>query len=157
MNHKSSKMPKIIQKIVERKTVRRKKGFTAIKKSSEPEYMIQVPDPKMVRKDILESLRELIIFMQGYEKFRKIQNEKVSALKQLQSQVRELNSLIDVKLRGLLPKGNMHAVKEMHGVRSKTKVPEVKSVESEVVKPKSELDELESQLKDIESQLHGLK
>src|SRR3989344_4652300 len=146
MNRKSSKMPKITQKIVEKKTVRRRKRSIPAKKSSEPEYMVQVPDPKMVRKDILESLREMIIFMQSYEKFRKIQNEKVSALKQLQSQVKELNSLIDVKLRGLLPKGNMHAVKEIHVVKSKTKVPEVKSAESEVVKPKSELDELESQL-----------
>ena len=65
----------------------------------EPEYMVQLGDPKMVRKDLLESLREIIIFMQGYEKFRKIQEEKKKVFSALNDDLKELNTLLDLKLK----------------------------------------------------------
>lgn len=156
MNHKSSKMPTKAKKTVVKEKTTRKKSVPT-KRKLEPEYMIQVPDPKMVRKDILESLREIIIFMQGYEKFKKIQEEKVLLFKKLQLEVKGINSLIDVKLRELLPKGNMHAVRELPQLKPQIKVQKIDKVVPVMVKPKSELDELESQLKDIEGQLQDLK
>ena len=39
----------------------------------EPEFMVHISDPPQLRKEVLEGLRELIILMQGYEQFHKIQ------------------------------------------------------------------------------------
>ncbi|MEK6939241.1 MAG: hypothetical protein AABX31_00790, partial [Nanoarchaeota archaeon] len=69
--------------------------------------MVQVSDPKNVRKDLLEALREIIIFMQGYEAFKKIQEEKVAVFEQLKDDIKGLNNLVDSKLRRLLPKGKL--------------------------------------------------
>jgi hypothetical protein len=135
-----------------------------------PEYMIQISDPKMLRKDLLESLREVIIFMQGYEKFRKIQEEKVNLFNGLKTSVRELNSLIDVKLRSYMPRGKLKAMADVRkpqgiidservevvNVNERQEMPEVDyddDMEMPVSKPKNDLAELEDQLNDIEAAL----
>lgn len=126
--------------------------------------MVQVSDPRMVRKDLLETLREIIIFMQGYEKFRQIQNEKVAIFRTLKDDVRELNLLIDHKLRRLLPKGNL---KTPAGRREfEEEMEEAGDIEIEkegtaekapVKEPRNELDALESQLREIEGQLRKVQ
>src|SRR3989338_2618435 len=130
-------------------------------KEKEPSYVVQVNDPKMLRRDILESLREIIIFMQGYERFRKIQEEKVALFSALKKDVRELNGFIEAKLKGYLPKG------KLRGLKSTVPSPKIVEPSKEVVeeeeplppraeeKPvftprketpyRNELDELESQ------------
>ncbi|MBS3124044.1 hypothetical protein J4437_05420 [Candidatus Woesearchaeota archaeon] len=130
----------------------------------EPEYMVQLSDPKSLRKELLECLREVIIFMQGYEKFRKIQEEKVSMFHALRQEVKILQNLIDHKLRRSLPKGKLHSVlpkaavqkqDEMEVVEEEVKMPVVVEAEEakEETHPANELEELESQLKEIEEQL----
>ena len=128
----------------------------------EPEYMVQVSDPKMLRKDVLESLRELILFMQSYEKFRKIQEEKIATFNELKADVKSLLGLIENKLRRHFPKGKLHP----HQEKKITEEPEHEEESSPIisdpepkveVKPAAgELEELESQLKDIERQLQGM-
>ena len=61
------------------KVVKRKSRATekVVLREKNPDYMIQINDPRSLRKELLETLREIIIFMQSYEKFRKIQEEKV--------------------------------------------------------------------------------
>ena len=127
-----------------------------------PEYMIQVSDPKMLRKDILESLREVIIFMQGYDKFRKIQEEKVALFSNLKVSVRELNSLIDHKLRNYLPKGKLKPVvdagkpEEMEDEKMVKIAPASKKMmekDETEPRPRHDLAELEEQLNEIERQL----
>jgi len=164
MNHRTIKMPAKtpLTTIMEQKTSKNIKKRTT-KKSSQhpqrkPEYMVHVPEPVMMRKDLLEALREIIIFMQGYEKFKRVQSEKISLFKKLRSQVRELNSLVDGKMKKLFPKGNLPAIIRPEVVARKVE-PVVAKIQPAPVqpKPRSELDELESQLKDIENQLHGLR
>jgi hypothetical protein len=134
-----------------------------------PEYMVQLGDPKMLRKDILESLREVIIFMQGYEKFRKIQEEKVALFNKLKMDLKEVHSLIDNKVRKFLPKGKLAAIDPLSIVDSHEEPKIVTQAPLEEVTPttnesqgpapmqaNTELDELESQLKDIEGQLRGM-
>ncbi len=152
----------------------RKSRSSAKKVEKTPNYMVQLGDPMVLRKDLLESLREVIIFMQGYEKFRAMQEDKVTLFTNLQSNLKELHNLIDVKLRKLLPKGNLTAVtgkqqlesfksEEPEMVESKVKVVPVASqkplppVEKEVAAAEDDINALESQLKDIESQLQNLK
>lgn len=159
---------------VHRTIVRMHKEQERTHAEKEPEYMVQVSDPKMLRKDVLESLREVIIFMQGYETFRKIQEEKVALFTILKSQIKEINSLADNKLKKYLPKGKLHILSEKQ-VQHKEQVEELVSEELpplEVVPvskttatlresasrtPPSELDELEKQLREIENQLQSIK
>ena len=127
----------------------------------EPEYMVQLGDPKMVRKDLLESLREIIIFMQGYEKFRKIQEEKKKVFSALKDDLKELNSLLDLKLKRRLPKGKLQPVigseklPPMAEEEEKTEVvvEQKPAPRGKPSLPRNDLDELEAQLKDIEGEL----
>tara|TARA_Y100000310_G_C20461846_1_gene705753 strand:- start:167 stop:697 length:531 start_codon:yes stop_codon:yes gene_type:complete len=163
---RTSKKPKTTR----RRTSTRKKSQPI---SKEPEYMIQVNDPTGLRKDLLESLRETIIFMQGHESLRKIQEEKVVLFTQLKLDVKELNDLIEKKLRKLLPRGKIKEIAKADSKKPvqqqvrivKTVGPAEKSIEEmdeDIQEPKpqqkprvldSGLDELEKQLQDIESQL----
>ncbi len=133
---------------------------------NEPEYMVQLPDPKMLRKDVLESLREVIIFMQGYEKFRKIQEEKVATFNVLKNDLKELDVLLEGKLRKYLPKGKLKILSPEEEKKQEVEVEEEhveevpveeKPEPKEYVRPaEGELDALEAQLKEIEKQLKGM-
>ncbi|MEK6809088.1 MAG: hypothetical protein AABY40_00275 [Nanoarchaeota archaeon] len=131
--------------------------------------MVQVSDPKNVRKDLLEGLREIIIFMQGYESFRKIQEEKIAVFAQLRDDLKVLNNLVDTKLRRLLPKGKLaglvsrpaERVEILEKEEEEEPMPEPKPKPKMMPMPKpqpqqeesSELDDLEEQLREIESRL----
>lgn len=127
--------------------------------------MVQVNEPKNLRKDILEGLREIIIFMQGYEAFRKIQEEKVKTFAQLRDDVKVLNTLIDTKLRRYLPKGKLAGMvkktlpKREVSEKQEKEMPKeqpARSMPEPVKKEASDLDELEMQLREIESRLKGM-
>lgn len=143
-------------------------------KEKEPEYVVQIQDPRMVRKELLESLRDLIIFMQGYEQFRKLQEMKVVQFTALRNDVKELNHLLDTKLRQHFPKGKVKplpaapiAPKPAQRIEPEEEMEEEKSIlpvrmpmrkETSTPAPqKSDLDELEQQLRDIEDQLREVK
>ena len=144
-----------------------------VSKEKEPEYVVQIQDPRMVRKGLLESLRDLIIFMQGYEQFRKLQEMKVAQFTALRNDVKELNHLLDIKLRHHFPKGKVHthptpaAPKPAQRIAQQEEMEEEKQVvpvrapvrkEAPAPTPKkSDLDELEQQLQDIENQLRDVK
>ena len=130
----------------------------------EPSYMVQISDPKMLRKDLLETLREIIIFMQGYEKFRQIQAEKVATFNQLRSEVQGLNSLINNKLRRHLPRGKLKSVRskkeeepQLRDERQQTPSAAPRLEREAPTPPPNELDELEAQLRDIEGQLRRVQ
>ena len=168
------------KKTTKRKSHAKPKAKPQPKRVKEPDYVIQIHDPKVVRKDILESLREVIIFMQGYEKFRRVQEEKIATIALLKEQVKELNLLVGHELRKYLPVGKLKPVlKEEtkkvfvegphdhyadHGPRTivepyeeeKVPVPAYKQTRTKT-KPKNELEELEAQLQDIEHQLQNIQ
>ena len=135
-----------------------KKVAAHVHHDREPEFTVQISDPKGLRKDILEGLREVIIFMQGYEKFKAIQEDKVKAFGELRTDVRELTLLIE-KLRRLVPKGNlkaMHRHAEAKQVVVETHQEEISHFGAVAPQPShNELDELEDQLREIEDQLKG--
>jgi len=125
----------------------------------DPNFMVQISEPRMLRKDLLESVREIIIFMQGYEKFRKIQEEKVSLFTQLKTDLRVLNTLVDEKLRKYLPKGKLRGIqtpKQEIKPYAREDEPIERVSLSSAPSSASELDELENQLKDIETQLRSV-
>lgn len=129
----------------------------------EPEYTIQIGDAKALRKEVLEGLREAIIFMQGYEKFLHIQRDKMMLFHKLKSQTQELQTLVNGKLRRYLPKGKLKAItprlpkevqeqeEEQQSMMPSSPLPQEEEA------PAAELDELESQLQQIESKLRGME
>ena len=148
-----------------------KKKSTTLKKrvakEKDPSFMIHVGDPKTIRKDILESLREVIVFMQGNETFKKIQEEKVNTIADLKENIKEINSLLNTKLRKLLPKGKLNHLTEKE--HHESQVPEGNKVEPtpkpsfqpRTARPAKstghELTDLENQLRDIETQLRTIQ
>ncbi len=135
-----------------------------ISKDKELTFMIQLGDPAILRKDILESLRETIIFMQGYENFKKIQEEKFTALKQLKEITKEINRLLNDQLSKYLPKGKLKglALPEKEIFQEMEESPKVEIFSAKPTKTKvnpednNGFDNLDSQLKDIEKQLQGM-
>ena len=121
----------------------------------EPSYMVRVPDPTTVRRDILESLREIILFMQAYEHFSNIQEEKKAIMDDVKGQVKEISRIINTDLKAKLPRGKLKALHDKYRVRetpAKKAVPRPKrEVES------NSLDNLENQLRDIERQLKEIQ
>lgn len=125
-----------------------------------PEYMIQVHEPGVIRKDVLESLREVIIFMQGYEKFKALQEEKLKVFSELRGDLREIVGLTE-QLKTMLPKGNLHSIKgeeqeKVVAVQKEKATPVVRQASAVQQQAPNELDELEAQLHDIEGQLNGI-
>ncbi len=187
MNHSIIKHHTMVARKKKKTTRKRKKSSShktrtpAPKKVKEPDYMVQVGEPTALRRDLLEALREVILFMQSYEQFVKVQEEKVEAFSQLKEHTKELNSLVNSKLRVYLPQGKLDAIQRQapkpmsdHEIKPRISLgaPAAKSsfpnpqafakaaikMPDTPVKPKehSELDDLEGQLKDIEKQLKGL-
>ncbi|MBU1111638.1 MAG: hypothetical protein ABIG93_00155 [archaeon] len=146
--------------MAKRKTVKKyRKTRCAPVKEKEPGFMVKISEPKLVRKDILESLREVIVFMQSYEQFKHVQDEKVVTISALREMIKDLNNLIN-KLKTKLPKGKLPALKEVSMKESDDEEMEeaparVKREFTPRAAPVSngDLDDLESQLKDIENQL----
>lgn len=166
-----------------RKKVHRKKKVAskpkeAHIKTKEPDYMIHLSEPTALRRDVLEALREVILFMQSYEQFLKVQEEKLEAFGQLKLHVKDLNSLVNNKLHMYLPKGKLEALQKekpkplsdkeaKHAMKEKrfrpvapaTTIAPTFGTPKVIPQPKEhkELDSLEGQLQDIESQLKDLK
>lgn len=126
------------------------KHSTAVARNKEPEYTVHLGDPKMLRKDILESLREIIIFMQGYERFRKIQEEKVAHFGALKHKALEISRIVDTKLKRYFPKGKLKSIQ-----KRAEEPPEEERVPTGNPSV-SDLDKLEGQLKEIEGKLQGV-
>jgi hypothetical protein len=141
-----------------------------VKKDREPEYMVQVHEPTNLRKNVLESLREIIIFMQSYEKFKQIQEEKVTTFNSLKDSIKQLTTLLDHKLKRHFPKGKLSTSMlrrevpkmvipeqmEEEPQEMESEAPARKTAYAPESHPITELDELESQLRDIEGQLRKI-
>ena len=162
----------------------RKQNLAARKKNTSPArekgpgYMVQLTEPNLLRRDLLETLREVILFMQSYEKFKRIQQEKVQMFSQLKYDLKELNTLLKTKMKAHFPKGKLDAITEAQENQYMEKEHELDEREialdsvkmapvprrsrvaapvAVVEKPKNELDQLEDQLRDIEAQLKGIQ
>ncbi|MBN1503154.1 hypothetical protein JW930_06415 [Candidatus Woesearchaeota archaeon] len=111
------------------------------------EHFVGIDNPMDVRRNILESSREIIQTLQKFDKLKEIREEKLKTLHQLRTVIRELNLLFS-KLKAELPSTHLRAL-----------APEEVSLPSLKDAPKiekSELEELESQLMDIERELTRL-
>ena len=137
--------------------------------------MVQVIEPSLLRRDLLETLREVILFMQSYEKFKRIQQEKVNSFSALKADLKELSLLLNTKMKGHFPKGKLQVITEVEehaqmqkehslgegeiraepvGMARQTRAPQtLPTMKARAADSHGELDALEGQLRDIEGQL----
>ncbi len=155
-----------------------KRVSAAAIKLKDPGYMVQLNEANLLRRDLLETLREVILFMQSYEKFKRVQQEKVNLFSGLKVELKELNTLLGTKMKAHFPQGKLHAITESEehaemekehaledgairsesiGMASQARMPRKAPANPIVVESHNELDQLEDQLRDIEAQLKGIQ
>ncbi len=108
----------------------------------EDEYFIRISDPKNTRRVILESTRDTIKILQGYEEYKKVRQQRTQLIEQFKAGTAEIKSIVK-EINRLLPKGT----KETRKTIIKTDV---------VEKAPKELKQLDDQLSAIESKLNEL-
>ena len=132
------------------------------KEQSSELFFVQVKKPAEVKRDILETLREIVETLHRFEKFRQIRHKKLEKIHHLGVLVKHTNKMLG-NLRLKLPQTNLRATvvkvqsetKAHHKKKKKTKASEEKQQKV----PKKELteaDRLEAELSAIESKLKSL-
>ena len=119
-------------------------------------FFVQVRDPAEVRRDILESLKDILELLQRFEKFKQKRHEKLQRILHLRKLVKDAHKLMgNMKLR--LPQTNLRGVAPSEApkpVKKAAKKKEAKEVpKKEPRKEKTELERLEEELSAIESKL----
>ncbi|MBI2649779.1 hypothetical protein HYX04_00530 [Candidatus Woesearchaeota archaeon] len=133
-----------------------------MKEQSSELFFVQVKKPNEVRRDILETLREIVETLHRFEKFRRIRHEKLEKIHHLGVLVKQANKMLG-NLRLKLPQTNLRATvarapsppKVHHKKKKKIKA----AGEKQQKVPKKELtevDRLEAELSAIESKLKML-
>lgn len=125
-------------------------------------FFVEVKGPSEVRRNILETLKEIVELLQRFEKYRHIRHEKLEKIQKLRALLKDANKMLG-SLRLKLPQTNLRATvsagqkqpkKPHHKKRKKGKAaeeaPKVPKREA------TELEKLESELNAIESKLKSL-
>ncbi|MBU0666138.1 MAG: hypothetical protein ABIC91_05075 [Nanoarchaeota archaeon] len=130
----------------------------------EGEFFIRIEEPGKLRKNFLETSKEIIQNLKSYHKILKLREEKLALLDDLKTDLKEINLLFD-KIKELLP---LELLKQIHEEKPKTekKKPTTKAKNDKKVETKikpqekaskpSELAKLEESLKEIEDKLRTL-
>jgi len=121
------------------------------KKKVETPYFIGLNDPIEIRKNLLEPTREVIQFLQSYEQFKKIKEEKTQTILQLKEDFRLIKASINA-LRRQLPRGKIKLEKPSENIKEEVQ----KERKKPVKKTLTELDALDQELGNIEQTLGNL-
>ena len=135
------------------------KALIKMGKEDKDIFYVEIRSPNEVKRDILESLKDIVESLQRFEKFKELRKEKNNKIDELKSNIKEINKLIS-NLKEAIPDYNLRDVK-FKPIAKKTKKVEKKIPQKEVVKkakrPATELEKLESELGSIEEKLKGLQ
>ncbi len=145
-----------------------------VKKSTEKEeeqiFYVGLKDPIEIRRSILESSKEIVQYLQRFERFKKIRSEKAEEIAKLRVVMKDITKMVR-KLKTSLPKTKLRAPIHNHEFKVKKqelveeikelKIQNVKGIKEKVSVPKkkqevSELEKLEAELSEIESRLSNL-
>ena len=133
-----------------------------VKVSGEKEelFFVEVRDPNNVKKNILESLKDIVQSLQKFERFKEIRYQKMESINKLRKDLRDMNKMIS-DLKGFLPEARLREVKLNPVLREAPKTRSSRKPKKEITeqanKPGSELQKLESELSAIEEKLKGLE
>jgi len=125
-------------------------------------FFVQIPEPSEVRRNILETLKEILATMQRFEKFKQMRHQKLDNIHKLRALLRQANRMIG-DLKSKLPQTDLKAVVIREQKPQAEKAPKQKAQNSKQKpqeKPKkkelTELERLESELSAIEGKLKNL-
>ena len=114
-------------------------------------FFVEVQEPDEVRRNILESSKEIVESLERFEKFKGTRKEKMDNINKLGKIVKDINKLA-IDLKNSLPESLIKAMKV-----SKPEIIEKKKLEERAErKPISELQKLHAELSEIESKLQSL-
>ena len=142
-------------------------------------FFVGLHDTKDLKRALLESTRDTIMFMQKYENILKIRTQKNEAIDHLKKLVKEINKMVS-NLKQKLPESEIHRKLGSEEIAIEKQILSDKlETEKRVAKPKlssqkqespkeaveeeketnkkesSEMEKLESQLKELENRLKG--
>ena len=129
-----------------------------MKENSNEMYFVEIKDSANVRREVLESLRDIIGILQRFEQFKHIKHEKYEQIQKLRLLMRQANKLMG-NMKSYLPAANFKAPAETKpepapkpSKKGKKKGKEKKPAH----KPMTELDRLQAELGAIEGKLRQL-
>jgi len=128
-----------------------------IKMEKEDIFFVEISNPEDVKRNILESLKDIVESLQRFEKFKETRKDKIDKINKLRKTVKEINKLVP-SLKQAFPEAKIRAIRAvskqpiMKVVKGKKKV----SIQ-ETKKPPTELQKLEDELSQIENKLQGLR
>ncbi len=149
---------------------RKKSRAKAAAKATEAEevFYVGVQDPTEVRRNVLESYRDAVHFLQQHGKLKALRAQKAQALEELRADVRELKKLV-LKMKRVMPKTKLRV--KLNEEHQEAKAPAEKKAEEKPKKKEkkkrhekqprpakdgSELEQLESELSEIEHKLEKI-
>ena len=124
-------------------------------------FFVQVKEPSEVRRNILETLRDIVEVLKRFEKFRHIRQEKLEKINKLRGLLKETNKVFGT-LKAKLPQTNLRATAVREAPKQHKKAHHKKGKKAEVAEEKmpkkemTETDKLEAELTAIESKLKSL-
>ena len=131
-----------------------------VKKEHQELFFVRVKDPVEVRRNILETLKEIVEVLHRFEKFRQLRHEKIEKINHLRVLLRQSNRMLG-ELRSKLPQTNLRASPQRESPAHKARHKKKKGAKaSEGKAPQkrelTEVEKLEAELSAIESKLKSL-
>jgi hypothetical protein len=114
----------------------------------EEKYYVNIREPAELRRNLLETSRQVILALQRYENFKLKRAKKHDLIDKLRSNFREINELI-AKLKKELPQTKI--------ARKMTFQREAKPAAVSIPKGRKEIADLEKELREIENKLRSLR
>lgn len=132
-----------------------------IKEQEKELFFVQLKEPNEVRRNILETLKEIVEVLHKFEKFKHIRHEKIEKISHIRVLLKQANKMLgDLRLK--LPQTNLRAkvtkeIQKPENVHHK-KSKNAKSGEAQEMPKKgmTELEKLETELSAIEGKLKSL-
>ncbi|MDP6648248.1 MAG: hypothetical protein QGH34_02555 [Candidatus Woesearchaeota archaeon] len=123
---------------------------------SENIFFVEVRESDEIRRDVLESIKEIVKNLQRFENFKEIRKKKIESINRLEKAISEVSKIIP-DLKKSLPGVKIRAVGKRKSRRKKV-ITKGKKTPEEIAKrkPVTELQKLESDLSEIENKLQGL-
>jgi len=168
-----AKKKTVKKKATKKKATKKKRSVRKTPEQIEEPLFIGIGEPVELRKHILEPTREVIQFLQSYEEFIKIKEEKTDTVLQLKEDLKNIKSSIN-KLKRLLPRNKIKGEKTHEKIKKEIKkerryirkteeeteeiqppAPEISETLPPEPKP-AEVEDLEKELSEIEKKLGTL-
>ena len=70
-------------------------------------YFVGIQDTRDLKRALLEATRDTVVFLQRYENFNKIKNEKNETIAELKKRIKEISSVV-ADLKRKLPESELH-------------------------------------------------